>query len=142
MLNMDSLSFMFCRSILGFFQEQLQSPGAWWDIRAVREEDQSSWNFYSVSNNQSNHVAAEQELMRSGAAENVHRVDGKLNVETEDEKVRRPRKHVPRLSARWVCGRLRRRRLKWGERMWCIYRASAQRLFDLPASSQPLPTTI
>ena len=34
------------------------------------------------------------------------------------------------------------RRLKRGEWMWCIYRASARWLFDLPASSLPLPTTI
>lgn len=51
-------------------------------------------------------------------------------------------KHDERSSALWVHGRRRRRRLKWGKWMWCIYRASAQWLFDLPASSLPLPTTI
>lgn len=80
-------------------------------------------------------VSEELESLRSGMNDNMQNVALKT-----------PREHVERSSALWIRRRSAeaglRRRLKWGKWMWCIYRASAQWLFDLPASSLPLPTTI
>lgn len=137
-----------CRSPPGLFQEQLQPSGAWWDIRGVCEENQSSWDVDGVMRGTNTAVLFVWSWSCHGVGwEMMHRrrCEAKQNVAL---KIRNWVLLVNMLNAAQLCGftggaqRLRRRRLKWGKWMWCIYRASAQWLFDLPASSLPLPTTI
>lgn len=133
---------MLCRSPPGLFQEQLQSSGAWRDIRGVCEENQGSWNFHCVT--QGTNDANLFQGMRDNRQSVIWSKSKMLHFRCE---LCPPREHVERSSALWICRRSveagrRTRRLKSGKWMWCIYRASAQWLFDLPASSLPLPTTI
>lgn len=141
---------MLRRSPPGFFHEQLQSSGAWRDIRGVCEENQSSWNFHGLrqGTNRTDPCQSNSSHYRAGR-EITHTVWGVgCGAEKKCCSLRRwEHEHVERRPALWICRRgvkagPKRRRLKWGKWMWCIYRTSAQWLFDVPASSLPLPTTI